>query len=133
MRCENYCRSCVSWRWRRGWAAIGLRRRAPERRSSSSLNGAAPNPFGTYLPEILRAEGLNSFNVIDLAALNAGALTNVRLVVLAETALTGGQVTTLTNFVSGGGRLVAMNPDVALNGVLGIGNGAGGPPRTATR
>ena len=89
------------------------------------LNGAAPNPFGTYLPEILRAEGLNSFNVIDLAALNAGALTNVRLVVLAETPLTGSQVTTLTSFVSGGGRLVAMKPDVALNSLLGIGTGAG--------
>jgi hypothetical protein len=89
------------------------------------VDDAAPNPFGTYLPEILRAEGLNSFNVIDLGALNAGALTNVRLVVLAEMPLSGGDVTTLTNFVNGGGRLVAMRPPSSLNTLLGIADGAG--------
>ncbi|HEY3110686.1 MAG TPA: hypothetical protein VGL23_18150, partial [Chloroflexota bacterium] len=32
-------------------------------------SSTAPNPFGGYLGEILRAEGLNSFQVADLADL----------------------------------------------------------------
>jgi hypothetical protein len=88
------------------------------------LNNAA-NPFGAYLPEILRAEGINSFNVADLAAVNAGTLTGVPLVVLAETALNSGQAAMFTTYVNGGGRLVAMRPDAQLDGLLGVSSVAG--------
>ena len=84
------------------------------------LNSAAPNPFGAYLPEILRAEGINSFDVVQLSALDAPTLGAAHLAILAETPLTAPQATLFTNYVAGGGRLVAMRPDVQLDGILGI-------------
>ena len=90
------------------------------------LNGAAPNPFGAYLPEILRAEGIKSFDVVDLGSLDAGDLASVALVILAETPLSTAQASLLTTFVAGGGRLIAMRPDTQLDGVLGISAVGGG-------
>jgi Calx-beta domain/Bacterial Ig domain len=89
------------------------------------LNSTPATPFGAYLPEMLRAEGISSFSVANLAAVNASTLSGVPLVVLAETALTPGQADMFTGYVNAGGRLVAMRPDSRLNGVLGIGDGTG--------
>ncbi|MGE3513323.1 MAG: hypothetical protein AB7N65_31065, partial [Vicinamibacterales bacterium] len=84
------------------------------------VNDGSPNPFGAYLPEILRAEGIKTFSTVQLAAVDAPTLAGARLVILAETPLTGPQATLFTNHVTGGGRLIAMRPDVQLNGVLGL-------------
>jgi hypothetical protein len=84
------------------------------------LNSSAPNPFGAYLPEILRTEGISSYSTIDLGTLDAGDLVGVSLVVLAETPLSDAQAALLTGFVGGGGRLIAMRPDTRLDAVLGI-------------
>lgn len=84
------------------------------------VNSAAPNRFGGYLAEILRAEGITSFDVADLSAVNATVLNNAKLVVLAETALSGAQASMFSTYVAGGGRLVAMRPDPALYPTLGI-------------
>jgi hypothetical protein len=84
------------------------------------LNSSAPNPFGSYLPEILRAEGINTFNVVQLSAIDAPTLAGAALVVLGETPLTAPQAALFSNYVTGGGRLVAMRPDAQLAGVLGI-------------
>ena len=54
-------------------------------------DAATANPFDSYLPEILRAEGINSFNTADLESVNAGALTNVRLVILPEIPISPGR------------------------------------------
>ena len=89
------------------------------------VNSVAPNPFGAYLPEILKAEGLNGFDVVDLSALTAPTLAAAGLVVLAETPLTSGQATLLSTYVASGGRLVAMRPDAQLNAVLGISSAGG--------
>ena len=89
------------------------------------LNSAAPNPFGAYLPEVLRAEGINSLDVVQLSALSAPMLQSAAVVVLAETPLTASQALLFTNYVAGGGRLVAMRPDAQLAGVLGISPAAG--------
>jgi Domain of unknown function (DUF4082)/Bacterial Ig-like domain len=83
------------------------------------------NPFGSYYSEILRAEGLNEFSVIDVSQLSASALTGRDVVVLAETLLSTSQVTALTDFVNAGGSLVAMRPDAKLAGLLGITKGTG--------
>ena len=83
-------------------------------------NPAAPNVFGGYLAEILRAEGLNSFAVTPLASVTAGQLSTTPLVVLAETSLTASQATLFNNYVAGGGRLVTMRPDAQLHGALGL-------------
>jgi hypothetical protein len=89
------------------------------------VNSGAPNPFGAYLPEILRAEGINGFAVVELSALDAPTLAGTALVVLAETPLTAGQASLLSTHVTSGGRLVAMRPDPQLNGLLGIASAAG--------
>ena len=80
----------------------------------------AGSGFSRYLPEIMRAEGLNLFEVGAASDLTAAGLEPYTSVVLGETSLTGGQVTALTDWVTDGGDLVAMRPDPALAGLMGI-------------
>lgn len=107
------------------WAVGGLRAAGTAPVVLVVVNGTAPNQFGAYLPEILRAEGLTAFAVADLGSLSAPMLDAAALVLLAETTLTAPQVSLLTTFVNGGGRLVAMRPDPQLYGLLGIAAAAG--------
>ncbi len=103
--------------------------------STSVVNAADPNQgpggpilvvtngttnFGRFYAEILRAEGLNSFAVADISAVNATLLASYDVVLLAKTALTSTQVTTLTNWVTAGGNLVAMDPDAQLYSLAGV-------------
>jgi hypothetical protein len=90
------------------------------------VNSAAPNPFGPYLGEILRAEGIVDFDLVELANLDSATLNNARLAVLAETPLSSGQASMFSSFVAGGGRLVAMRPDAQLDAALGLSRSAGG-------
>jgi fibronectin type 3 domain-containing protein len=78
------------------------------------------NPFGLYLGEILRNEGLDAFTTIDVAFLSPALLSGFDVVVLGDTALTPAQVTALTGWVNGGGNLIAMKPDKQLAGLLGL-------------
>ena len=80
---------------------------------------SSSSTFGKYYAEILRTEGLNAFDVTDVSNLNA-ALAGHDVVVLAKMALSGAQVTALTNWVNAGGRLIAMAPDPQLAGLLGL-------------
>ena len=101
--------------------SVGLRGQAPGPAPILVVvNSAAPNPYGTYLAEILRAEGVTSVDVAQLSTLTAPTLASAKLVVLAETPLTAPQATLFVNYVAAGGRLVAMRPDAALAGTLGI-------------
>jgi hypothetical protein len=85
----------------------------------------SPTHFGRYLGEILRAEGLNSFDVMDISSLDAAELTGHDLTILAETSLTSAQAAMLNTYVSGGGRLLAMRPDEQIGGLFGLGASAG--------
>ena len=89
------------------------------------VNSAAANPFGNYLAEILRAEGLNSFETVQLSSVTATILADHKLAVLAETPLSASQATLLRTYVSGGGRLLAMRPDTQLRDLFGLGGLAG--------
>ena len=89
------------------------------------VNDSGGNPFGTYLAEILRAEGLTAIATAPLATVTATDLGKYRLVVLGETPLTATQAALFSNYVSGGGRFVAMRPDAQLAPVLGLGVAAG--------
>jgi hypothetical protein len=88
-------------------------------------NAYAGNRFGPYLGEILRAEGLNSFDVLDLSVLTAADLSQHDLTILAETPLTSAQASLLNTYVSGGGRLLAVHPDAQIASLFGLGAGAG--------
>jgi hypothetical protein len=80
----------------------------------------AANPFTEFYAEILLAEGLNSFALRGTSAITNTTLTNYDVVVLGEMALSAGQVTTLSNWVYGGGNLIAMRPDKQLTNLLGL-------------
>ena len=89
------------------------------------LNNTTQAPFGNYLPEILRAEGINSFDTAQLSAVTAVNIAPYRLIVLAETALTATQAGVFSSYVTNGGRLIAMRPDSDLYATLGIAGTAG--------
>ena len=78
------------------------------------------NPFSRYYAEILRAEGLNAFTVLDLSAVDATVLAGYDVAILGQMSLTPPQVTMLTTWVTGGGNLIAMRPDKQLAGLLGL-------------
>jgi hypothetical protein len=83
-------------------------------------NERAAYPFGLYLAEILRAEGLNCFQVARASAVDSDALNRFDLVLLAEGPLDNAQVELLEGYVFRGGRLVAMRPDARLTALFGF-------------
>ena len=76
--------------------------------------------FGSYLPEIMRAEGLNLFTVGGPGGLTAGTLSGFTSVVLGRADLDSDQVSALSDWVNAGGDLVALRPDPDLAGLLGL-------------
>ncbi|MET1081621.1 MAG: DUF4082 domain-containing protein, partial [Burkholderiales bacterium] len=77
--------------------------------------------FGRYYAEILRNEGLNAFAVsTDISAVTPTALAAYDVLILGRMPLTSNQVTMLTDWVNGGGNLIAMEPHPGLAGLLGI-------------
>jgi hypothetical protein len=81
---------------------------------------SAANPFTTYLGEILSAEGLNEYTLADMSTLTASTLSSYDLAILGDMYLTGSEVSMLTTWVNGGGKLIAMHPDPQLAGLLGL-------------
>ena len=82
------------------------------------------DPFGRYYAEILRAEGLNEFDVTD-GPVTAPKLAGHQVVLLASGALTDTEAALLTSWVQGGGNLIAMRPDKKLAGLLGLTDSGG--------
>lgn len=78
------------------------------------------NDFTQYYPEILRAEGFNSFNAMDITQITSSTLAQYDVAILGETPLTSAQVTMLSDWVTAGGNLIAMRPDKQLASLLGI-------------
>jgi hypothetical protein len=76
--------------------------------------------FSRYLPEILRGEGLNEFDVADVGSLSPGLLAGRGVVVLGSTPLSADQAATLTAWVQAGGNLVAMKPSTILAPLFGL-------------
>jgi hypothetical protein len=110
------------------WATSGHAQSTPGEGSGGPILVVADSgdPFGRYDAEILRAEGLNEFAVSDKASLNAATLGAYQVVVLAHTtSLSAAQVTTLNDWVQGGGNLIAMRPDKQLAGLLGLADAGG--------
>jgi hypothetical protein len=82
-------------------------------------------PFGHYYAEILTAEGLNAFDVRDVGQISDAALSGYSVVILAPTALTSTQASSLSSWVQAGGNLIAMRPGTVLAGLLGLGSDTG--------
>jgi hypothetical protein len=84
------------------------------------VNKDSPNPFGIYLGEILRAEGVNCFHTMELSDLQSSVLEKYDIAILAETPLSTVQADIFKEFVSRGGRLIGMRPDDRLDSVFGL-------------
>jgi hypothetical protein len=80
--------------------------------------------FGKFYAEILRTEGFNEFAVADIGSVTSTTLNSYDVVILAKVAVTGTQATMLSDWVTAGGNLVAMDPAPQLAGLLGITSGA---------
>src|SRR5512135_2693299 len=89
------------------------------------VNSSAPNKFGAYLGEILRAEGLNAFDQVELNNLTDTQLAQYDLAILAQTPLSGAQASMFNTYVTGGGTLLAMRPDAQINSLFGLNASAG--------
>jgi hypothetical protein len=83
------------------------------------------DPFSRYYAEILTAEGLNAFEVRDAGQISDATLSGYSVVILAPTALTASQASSLSNWVENGGNLIAMRPGNTLAGLLGLGSNTG--------
>jgi hypothetical protein len=81
------------------------------------------NPFTKYYAEILRAEGLNSFLPIDVALLTPETLSAHQVAIVGELELSPQQVTMLTDWVTAGGKLIAMRPQKELATFAGLSDG----------
>lgn len=78
------------------------------------------NNYSKYYAEILRTEGLNYFEVKDIAAVTASTLNNYNAVLLSDMSLSQSQADMFSSWVTAGGNLVAMRPDKKLAGLLGL-------------
>ncbi len=104
----------------------------------NSLNSVSTNPvlliyndsftsnkFGRFLGEIMKAEGFNLFDTQQLSGVTAALLADYDSVVLVQTSLSPAQATMFSQYVTGGGNLIAMRPDSQLNSVFGLGGAVG--------
>jgi hypothetical protein len=79
---------------------------------------AAPAGCANYYPEILRTEGISSFDLLELGNLNE--LAKYRIAILPSTPLSDAQASALASWVEGGGHLVSFRPDPKLYSLLGL-------------
>ena len=78
------------------------------------------NLYTRYYSEILRTEGFNEFDLIDISQITSQILAKYDVVILGEMPLTPLQVLTFTDWVNNGGNLIAMRPDKQLQDLLGL-------------
>ena len=79
------------------------------------------NPFGEYYAEILRAEGLNLFAVVDIELLTSDRLASTDVVILTVPRLNDEKADQLEEWLRSGGNLIAIKPEGNLLSILGIG------------
>jgi hypothetical protein len=90
------------------------------------VDPASPSPFGAYVGELLRAEGINSFQTAAPSNVTAAYLGNFPMVILPRTStLTSAQVTMYTQYVTNGGTLIALRPDPQLASLFGLTTASG--------
>jgi len=81
---------------------------------------SAANPFGRYYAEILRAEGLNEFATMDIAAVSPAVLNEYDVVLLGEMAVSSTEAAMFSDWVHAGGTFIAFRPSSSLHPLLGL-------------
>jgi hypothetical protein len=93
---------------------------APRQPIAIVVDRAATVSFGFYLGEILRAEGVNTFEFVGLDGVTADALAGYRLILLPPARLTLSQAAGLSGYAERGGALIALQPDPAIAALFGV-------------
>jgi hypothetical protein len=83
-------------------------------------NDLDKNTFGSFLREILLAEGINSFDFVKLSELDFDLLPDYDIIILSDGLLDKNQSGAISSYVFGGGNLLVMRPDVKLLPILGL-------------
>jgi hypothetical protein len=83
------------------------------------ITNGTPN-FGKFYAEILRAEGLNAFEVVEVAQVTPTLLASHDVVILARMAVTSAQARMLAEWAYDGGNLVLMDPEPELAALAGV-------------
>jgi hypothetical protein len=81
---------------------------------------ATSDELRSYVPEMMRGEGLNDFATAPVSSLSPALLSSYDVVVLSRTPLSDAQAAMLSDWVTAGGNLIALRPDTRLAGLLGI-------------
>ncbi|NBU64448.1 MAG: hypothetical protein EBS29_08120, partial [Chloroflexia bacterium] len=81
---------------------------------------APQSRYSHYLAELLRLEGVMSYQAGNLADLSAATLAGHDMVILPRTTLDRQQITLLCDYVTAGGTLLALLPDNNLVKALGL-------------
>ena len=81
---------------------------------------SAAHPFSEYYVEILRNEGLNAFDAVDITSVTPATLAAHDVVVLGEIPIDASQAAMLAAWVADGGNLIAMRPDPDLASLVGV-------------
>lgn len=78
------------------------------------------NPFSRYYGEILLTEGMNEFVMQDINDVTDIILATYDIAILGEmtSALTSGQMIMLNTWVTNGGNLIAMRPNLSANPLM---------------
>jgi hypothetical protein len=77
-------------------------------------------PFGSYLAEILRAEGITSFESIDVGDLGPDAMAGRSVILLPPVTLDEARAEALEDWVRSGGSLIAFRPQQSLLPLFGL-------------
>uniref|UniRef100_UPI003C752EE2 Ig-like domain-containing protein n=1 Tax=Salinimicrobium sp. GXAS 041 TaxID=3400806 RepID=UPI003C752EE2 len=89
-------------------------------RSSVLIITSDSNRFSSYLAEILKAEGLNDFDVQEVSTISTEVLQGYNMILLGEMSLTTVQVGLLSQRVQEGATMISFRPDVRLAPLLGL-------------
>ncbi len=78
------------------------------------------NRYGSYLGELLRAEGLNGFRMEELSNVNETLLAQSGVVILTSCSVTEKTRDLLANYVAGGGQLIILAPETIWEPLIGL-------------
>ncbi|WP_446742622.1 Ig-like domain-containing protein [Silvibacterium acidisoli] len=118
---DRYNRPLVEekrWRFTTGIEAAGSPAEGPG--GPILLVTSRSNGFSQYYAEILRNEGLNEFDVKDLADVSSAELAQHDIVLLGEMPVDDDHVRMFMDWVRGGGKLITMRPAQKLAEALGL-------------
>jgi hypothetical protein len=96
------------------------RRTGPRHPIAILIDPGATESFGFYLGEVLRAEGVNTFQFERLSQVDADYLAGFPLILLPPARLSTAQATALSAYAQSGGALIAMQPDAAIASLFGV-------------